>query len=232
MNDSIVTYELRGQVACITMNDGKANALSNTMLSQLASAFDRAESEAGSVLLSGRDGRFCAGFDLKVMMSGPEHALELVMTGGQLLLRLYELGLPLVIACTGHALAGGVLLAATGDTRIGAHGDFKIGLNEVANGMPVPVLAHELARDRLDPRELFAAVTQARIYDPEGAVRAGWLDRVVAPEALAGVAMEEAARLAKLPAGAYSVTKRSLREQTLTYIRDNMKRNLDKLRGQ
>jgi len=224
-----VQYEQRGSVGVITMDDGKANALAHDMIEQLGAAFDRAEKEAKAIVLAGREGKFCAGFDLRVMMSGPKAATDLVMFGGELLLRLYELGKPLVVACTGHALAGGALLAATGDTRIGATGPFKIGLNEVQVGMPVPVLAHEFARDRLAPSELVASVLQARIYDPDAAVRAGWLDRAVAPEALADEALQEAERLGKLPGTAYAMTKRSLRRQTTTYIREQMAANLAEL---
>lgn len=226
MSTELVHYAQAGSIASITMDDGKANALSGAMLDALHTAFDRAEKEASAVVLTGREGKFCAGFDLRVMMSGPEAAIALVKAGGELLLRLYALPLPLVVGVTGHALAGGVLLAATGDTRIGIHGQFKIGLNEVQNGMPVPILAHELARDRLHAAELLASVVQAKIYDPEAAVRAGWLDRAVAPEALAAECAAEAEHLAKLPRAAYAMTKRSLRRQTIEYIRATFEANV------
>lgn len=226
-----VHYSLADHVATIAMDDGKVNALSHAMLEQLEAAIDRAQSEAKALVLAGRDGQFSAGFDLRVMMQGPDAAAALVATGGKLLLRLYELPMPVVIACTGHALAGGVLLVATGDTRIGARGAFKLGLNEVQVGMPVPVLAHELARDRLLPTELFAAVAQAKIYDPEAATRAGWLDRVVDAAEVVATAQAEAARLAKLSATAYAATKRSLRRATIQHIRDSMEANLAELLG-
>src|SRR5690606_35275794 len=114
----------------------------------MGAALDRAEREAKAVVVLGRPGRFSAGFDLKVMMSSPDAARALVLEGGALLLRVLELPLPVVTASTGHAIAGGLLLLATGDVRLGAGGDFKLGLNEVANGMPVPIFAHELARMR------------------------------------------------------------------------------------
>jgi len=226
-----VSYEQHGDVAVITIDDGKANALSPALLDQLAAAIDRACDEAKALVIGGRPGRFCAGFDLRVMMAGPAAAKGMVLAGGALLMRLYELPKPVVIACTGHALAAGVLLVATGDTRIGARGEFKLGLSEVRSGMPVPILAHELARDRLDPRELEAAVVQARIYDPEAAARAGWLDRVVDPDALAAEALQEAERLAKLPANAYAATKRSVRRKTIDYIRSTLDSNLAELTG-
>src|SRR4029079_13155145 len=122
-----LTYSLEDSIAVIRMDDGKANALSVTMIDALLAALDRAEGEAKAIVLAGRDERFCAGFDLRVMMSGPEQATALLTRGSELLMRLYEATLPLVIACTGHALAGGALVVLTGDLRIGAQGAFKIG---------------------------------------------------------------------------------------------------------
>jgi enoyl-CoA hydratase len=222
----LVSFELRGDVALVRLDDGKANAMSEALIAGVGAALDRASAEAKAVVLMGRPGRFSAGFDLKVMMSSPEAARALVMTGGELLMRLYEHPQPLVVACTGHAIAGGVLMLATGDRRIGVSGDFKLGLNEVANGMPVPILAHELARDRLDPRALVEAVLHARLYAPEDALRVGWLDRVVAAEELEERALEEAEALAKLPQPAEAQTKRSLRRATIAHVRATVESNL------
>jgi enoyl-CoA hydratase len=224
--EASVSFEKRGDVAVIRLDDGKANAMSMALIAAVEAALDRAGKEAKAIVIVGRPGRFSAGFDLKVMMSGPEAARSLVMAGGELLMKLYEYPLPTVMAVTGHAIAAGVLMAATGDRRIGAAGDFKLGLNEVANGMPVPILAHELARDHLDPRALVESVLHAKMYDPESAVRVGWLDRVVAPDELEAAAIAEAEALAKLAQPAYGMTKRSLRRQTIRYVRESMEANL------
>lgn len=231
MADELVRYEQADSVAVITMDDGKVNALSPELIAQIDAAVDRAEKDAKAMVLGGRKDRFSAGFDLRVMMSGPQNAAELLKAGGALFLRLYELSKPLVIACTGHALAGGVLLAATGDTRIGVRGDYKLGLNEVQKGMPVPTLAHELARDRLDPRELTASVVQAKIYNPDEAAAAGWLDRVVEEAELADAALAEAKRLAQLPGGAYGMSKKSLRKNTIERIRTGFAAEIAQLGG-
>ncbi len=231
MESSIVQYAQEGPVAIITMDDGKANALSPTMIEAIGAAFDKAEKDAKAVVLAGRPGRFCAGFDLKIMMTGPDNAMKMIMAGGELFLRLYNFPKPIVCAVTGHALAGGVLLAATGDIRIGVRGDFKLGLNEVQNSMPVPVLAHELARDRLTAKELLPAVAHAKIYNPDSAVEAGWLDRAVEGESLAAEALSEATRLGALPSFAYATSKQSLRKQTIDYVRSTMDANLAALTG-
>lgn len=225
---SLVKYESRENVAVLQMDDGKANALSYQMMDDLDAALSRAEKEASAVVLAGRPGKFCAGFDLKTMMAGVDQARALVTRGADCLLRLYTYPLPLVMAVTGHALAGGALVAATGDVRVGVNGPFKIGLNEVQIGMPVPILAMELARDRLAPSHLMRSTLFAQTYDPEAAVVAGWIDEVVAGEALLDTAFGHASRLAQLPRDAYGKTKTILREKTVDYVRrtlaDDMKR--------
>ena len=174
-------------------------------------------------------GRFSGGFDLREMMAGLDQARQLVTRGADFLLRLYQLPVPLVVACSGHALAGGALTVLTGDVRIGVHGPFKIGLNEVQIGMPVPVLAMELARDRLHPAHLAAATLFARTADPDEAVTWGYFDRVVGPDGLRAAALDEASRLAVLPRGAYAQTKIALRERTVRYVRDTLADDMARL---
>ena len=221
-----LTYTLEDSLAVVRMDDGKANALSVEMIDALLAALARAEQEAKAVVLAGRPERFCAGFDLRVMMSGPGPATALLKRGSELLMRLYETPLPLVVACTGHALAGGALVVLTGDLRIGASGAFKIGLNEVSIGLPVPVLAMELARDRLAKAELARATLMAQIYAPDDAVRAGYLDEVVAADALLDRARQEAARLGALPKVAYRATKARLRGATIQHIRGSLEADM------
>ena len=227
MASDVLTYTLEGKTAIVRMDDGKANALSEPMIDSLLEALARAEKEAGAMVLTGRPDRFCAGFDLRVMMSSPDAAKALLSRGSDLLMKLYEAKVPLVIACTGHALAGGALVLLTGDVRIGAEGAYRIGLNEVSIGMPVPVLAMELARDRLVPTELTRATLLAQIYGPTDAAKAGYLDSTASPEAVLELAKAEAARLAGLARSPFEATKARLRGKTIAHIRatlaDDMK---------
>jgi enoyl-CoA hydratase len=224
-----LTYTLDGTTAVVTMDDGKANALSNEMIDGLLAALTRAEGEAKAMVLAGRPERFCAGFDLKIMMSGPANATALLTRGSELLLRLYAAKVPLVIACTGHALAGGALVLLTGDLRIAAQGAFKIGLNEVSIGLPVPVLAMEFARDRIVKPELDRATLMATIYNPDEAQLSGYCDAVVAPGEVIATAKAEAARLGGLASQAFRATKLRLRGQTIKYIRDTMVSDMETL---
>lgn len=224
-----VTYELRDKIAVVTMDDGKANALGYTLMEELDAAYARAAQEATAVVLTGRKGRFSAGFDLSEMMGGIDKVRAMVSRGADTLLGSYLVPLPLVVACSGHALAGGALLLATGDYRVAARGPFRIGLNEVQIGLPMPILAMELARDRLSPAHLTACTLFAEVVDPERALPAGWVDELCAEEALLDTAIAHARRLSALPREAYARTKIALRERTVKYIRATLAEDLARL---
>ncbi|MGF1468861.1 MAG: crotonase/enoyl-CoA hydratase family protein [Sandaracinaceae bacterium] len=225
---SAVHSERIGAVARLTIDDGKANALSAELIDALDSSLVEARAAgAKAVVLRGRPGRFSAGFDLKVMRSGPDAAVALVAHGARFLMDLLLFPLPVVGACTGHAIAAGALTLAACDRRIGVRGETAIGLNEIAAGMPVPIFAHELARARLDPRALTDAVLTSRLYPPEEAAAVGWRDRVVdSLEALDREASAEAERLAELPGGPFAQTKRSLRGPLVEHVRATLEANL------
>jgi enoyl-CoA hydratase len=214
-------------VGRIQLDDGKANALSFAMIEALHAALDIAEKEEGAVVLEGRPGRFCAGFDLSVMGQGGDAMRDLVASGAELCLRLLEFPKPVVAACTGHALAAGILVVACCDYRIGARGAFKLGLNEVAIGLPLPHFAREIARERVSKRHLERAVVHAEIYAPEGAVDAGYLDALAEADALHDAAIQHAVRLSRLDASAFAHTKRALRADAVSRIRDGLARRVD-----
>lgn len=219
---SALQYEQHDTVALIRVDDGKANALGHDLIGALHDALDRA-ADSRAVVMAGRPGRFCAGFDLSVMQGGPDDVRALVQAGAELFLRLYEFPRPVVLACTGHALAAGAIWLMTGDVRIGASGSFKIGLNEVSIGMPVPVFATALAQDRLSRRHLVAATALATVYDPAGAVDAGYLDLVVDEAAVVDVALGRAGELAAgLRTGGFAATKRNLRGATVASVRASL----------
>ncbi len=138
--------------------------------------------------------------------------------GTHLMQRLYLFPKPIVWACTGHAVAAGAILLMTGDVRIGKRGDYKIGLNETAIGLPLPYVGLELARDRLNPAELQAATVMAKLYSPDDAVKAGYLDEATDNDVL-DVALETAAQLAFLDPHAFGETKIRLRQPTIDRIK-------------
>lgn len=215
----LVTYETQDSIATITMDDGKMNALSPAMFAALNGAFDRAAKERAAAILTGRAGVFSAGFDMRVLTAGGRDAADMVRTGFELAERMLAFPTPIVVACTGHALAMGAFLMLSGDYRVGALGAHKIGANEVAIGITMPFFGVEICRQRLAPAHFHRAVVNAEIYTPEDAVAAGFLDRVVPAAELRDVTKSTAARLAKLDPSAHAATKLRAREQALKAIR-------------
>ncbi len=224
---AVVRTSIEGPVAVVDIDDGKANALGFDVLSGIDAALDRAEQDADAVVLVGRPGKFSAGFDLSVMTSGPEGARDLLGRGAEVGLRLFESPLPVVLGVTGHALAMGGILLCCADVRVGAEGPFKIGLNEVAIGMPVPAFAVEICRDRLSPRGFTRAIQLARIHSPAEALEAGFLDEVVEADAVRDRAVEVAAELAdRLHRGPFRATRRTVRSALAAELRAQLAADL------
>ena len=146
----------------------------------------------------------------------------MVDAGARFLLKSYLFPKPVVIACSGHAIAAGALMALTGDYRLGAAGEFSLGLNETAIGLPLPVFGRELAKDRLDNRALTNAVINATFYSPEDAKTVGFLDEVVAEGPLLDQALDVAERLKQLDAAAFRAIKSELRADTGDRIRQSL----------
>jgi enoyl-CoA hydratase len=207
-----VTLVQDGDVAVITLDDGKANALSFAVLDGLNEALATAEASAKAVVLVGREGKFSAGFDLKVMTGSIEDARSLLSGGALLGLRLFEFPMPVVLGVTGHALAMGGILTTTADYRVGAEGNYKLGLNEVAIGMPVPSFGVELCRDRLSPAWFTRCVQNATLCSPAEAVEAGFLDEVVGLDGVETRARSVAAHLAEtVHPGPFRMTRQTIR---------------------
>ncbi len=215
----LASYELDGRIATITIDDGKVNAFSIQMLRALHAAFDQAERDAAVVVLGGRENYFSAGFDLKGFAAGPDQLLEMLTLGATLAERVLSFPTPVVVSCSGHAVAAGTFLPLAADARIAADGPFRIGLNEVKIGLTVPWFAIELARQRLHPAHFDRAVVNATMYSPREAVVAGFLDQVVPAEDLHAASLQAAEALAELDPAAHTATKLRVRAGALKAMR-------------
>jgi enoyl-CoA hydratase len=226
-----VVYELHDSVATITMDDGKVNALSLSMLDAVDSALDRADSEAAAVVLAGRHGIFSGGFDLKVLRAGGPDAVAMLRRGFELAERLLGSPLPVVAACPGHAVAMASFLLLSADYRIGVTGPYRITANEVAIGLTMPRAAIEICRQRLAPAPFNRAVILAEVFSPEQATTAGFLDQVVEASALRSTALAVAGGLAALDPRAHRGTKRRVRRPLLAALRAAIEEDMAELAG-
>ena len=219
------TYELVNEVAVLKLDDGKANAFSPDMIATVNGLLDRAEKEAKAVVLTGRDGIYSGGFDLRVIRGDdPQAAVDMRLGGTRLMMRLYGLPLPLVIAASGHAIALGAFCLLTGDYRIGTAGEFRIGLNETSIGMSLPPFGLMLARDRLSKRYLTRATMGATMFSSDEAKDAGFLDEVVPKENLRQRALNVATSYLALDGTAYASVKQGLRGESIATVLDGLDR--------
>lgn len=211
----LITYHAEDGIATLTLNNGKVNALSPELIALFNTLLDRAEEARCVVIVTGQPGILSAGYDLKVMTSGPAQAIALVSAGSALARRLLAHPFPVIVACPGNAVAKGAFLLLSADYRIGVEGPYKICLNEVQIGMTMHHAGIELARDRLRRSAFHRSVINAEAFDPHAAVDAGFLDRVVPIEQLQEAALGVARALKKLNMLAHKNTKLKVRKALL-----------------
>ena len=214
-----VDSERIDNVLCISVDDGRANAFSLSLFLAISEELAAAESDPniGAVVLAGNQKVFFAGFDLDVINSGdPKAIAEMVSSGGALIRQAYGASVPVVAACTGHAVAAGALMLCGCDYRVGVDGPVKIGLNEVAIALTLPRWALLIVSERLSKRHLQVSVVNAQIVDGPGAVDAGFLDEVTSQHQVVKRALEVAQGFAEeLDKNAYASTVRNLRGDLL-----------------
>ncbi|AAY91129.1 crotonase/enoyl-CoA hydratase family protein [Pseudomonas protegens] len=211
----LISYHLEDGIATLTLSNGKVNAISPDVIAAFNAALDQATADRAVVIITGQPGILSGGYDLKVMTAGPKEAVALVTLGSTLARRLLSHPYPVIVACPGHAVAKGAFLLLSADYRIGVEGPFSIGLNEVQIGMTMHHAGIELARDRLRRSALHRSVINGEMFDPQSAVDAGFLDKVVAPDELQGAALAAARQLKKINMVAHKNTKLKVRKALL-----------------
>ena len=219
MTTNLVHYRLDDSVATIRIDDGKRNALSPAVFSEIYDAFDQAEADNAIVIVTGRDDVFSAGFDLNVMNRGGPGAIRMLKMGYSLPARVLDYPRPVIAACNGHVLAMGVFFMLAADYIIGTRGDFKISANEVAIGMRMPRVAAAMLEHRLTRASYQRAVTLAEYFDAEAAMNAGFFDELVEPDALMNRANALAEEFKALDPRAHKDSKRQIRAALIRRLR-------------
>ena len=211
----LISYQLEDGIATLTLNNGKVNAISPDVIVAFNAALDQAVQDRAVVIITGQPGILSGGYDLKVMTSSPQNAVALVTAGSTRARRMLAHPYPIIVACPGHAIAKGAFILLSADYRIGVEGPFNIGLNEVQIGMTMHHAGIELARDRLRRSAFHRSVINGEIFNPEGAMDAGFLDKVVPAEQLMATAVAAAQQLKKINMTAHKNTKLKVRKAFL-----------------
>jgi enoyl-CoA hydratase len=207
-------------VTVLTADRPPVNAMNLELLDELVTTVEQLAADVPAALvLAGRPGAFSAGVDLKAVPAyEPDEQRRMVEGINAMALGVYALPCPVVCAITGHAIAGGFVLAVCGDHRV-ASSEGRYGLTEFKVGVPYPQGAIGVVRAELTPAAARILVLGNRLVDAEECRRLGAFDEVVEPGAVVDRAVEVARELAELPANVYARTKAELRADTLERLR-------------
>ena len=221
----VTTTEGEG-VTVLTADRPPANAMDIEFLGQLGDAVESLAADVpNGLVLAGREGVFSAGADLKAVPGyGPDEQRRMVEGINRMALSVYGLPCPVVCAITGHAIAGGFVLALCGDHRV-ASSEGRYGLTEVKVGVPYPQAAIGVVRAELTPSAARVLALGNRLVDAGECVRLGAFDEAVAPGTVLDRAVAVARELSDLPSGVYARTKEELRGATLASLRDAARRD-------
>jgi enoyl-CoA hydratase len=225
----LVSYQFADGIATLTLCNGKVNAISPDVIASFNFALDRALQDKAIVIITGQVGILSGGYDLKVMMSSPQNAIALVTLGSLLARRMLTHPYPIIVACSGHAIAKGAFILLSVDYRVGVDGPFTIGLNEVKIGLTMHHVGIELARDRLCKSAFQRSVINAEMFNPQSARDAGFLDSVVPAVELMNTALAMAQQLKNINFLAHAGTKLKVRKKLLETLEQAIE--MDKIQG-
>jgi len=214
-----VRVEEHGDVALVRVDRPPANALDLELLNEArAAAEELSASGPGAVVLTGREGFFSAGVDLKLVPVLDADGRRTMVDGvNRLMAAWYSFPHPVVCAVNGHAIAGGMILALCGDYRVGCT-QGKLGLTELRAGVPYPAVPLAIVRAELSAQAARVLALRAHLVDPDEALALGLVDELAAPEDVLERALVVAGEMAELPARAYWDTKRELRAEAIDLI--------------
>ena len=221
-----ITRAVEDGIATLTMDDGKVNAFDLAFFDELDARLDECAEDA-AVVLAGRSGMFSAGLNMKVMASaGDEEIAQLLTRFGEVMFRVWLEPRPVVAAATGHAIAGGTILAMVSDHAVAADGDFRWGLTETTINFPLPDWIIAIARGNVRTDRLDDLLLPGQMVGPAEAVEVGFADVVASPDAVVAQAQTRARELAQLPRLTYAETKRRLRKPAVDAVSGNMSEDM------
>tara|TARA_B100001063_G_C16606040_1_gene473289 strand:- start:122 stop:811 length:690 start_codon:yes stop_codon:yes gene_type:complete len=208
MSEKLATLNKDGNISTMILDDGKANVFSSQMSKDVNDCLDEVATDEGCLIITGREGMFSAGLDLKTIQSGDiELIQEMSISAFKLLARIFSFPRPVIAACSGHGIALGTFLLCCCDYRIGVKGDFMVGANEMRTNMVIPDPILELIKFRVSQSHKYRAVLGAEMYSLDKAIEAGLMDEIVPADSLMHAANEKAKDLSTMGHPSYSMTK-------------------------
>ncbi|MFY9561397.1 MAG: enoyl-CoA hydratase/isomerase family protein [Terriglobales bacterium] len=220
-----------GAVRELRLDRPPVNALSPELIVALRKAVQAASSDGvRALVLSGSPGRFSGGLDVPLLLGLDRVAMAVLWREFYALLgTIAGSPIPIVAAITGHAPAGGTVLALFCDWRVMADGDYKIGLNEVQVGIPLPPVILAGARRLVGPRQAERLAVTGGLFSPHEALGIGLVDELAALERVVDLAVESCQHLLALPAEAMTSTRRLARADLVAIFEADLEPELQRV---
>ncbi len=224
-----IQYKKENNIAVITMDDGKANAMDFEFFKQMNDALEKTEKDsAKALIIAGRPGFYSGGLDLKLIPTLPIEDFDaFVETFANTMLRVYAFPIPTIAACTGHAIAGGTILSFACDRIVAQNGPYKIQMNEMLTGLPIPAWMFLIARSAISSRLETEVLLHARIFSPQEALDRNMIDILVDEgDDILASASSLAKEFFSINQTAYAVTKKRMRDPEIKHVLDLLKDEL------
>ena len=209
MTRKLATLKQINDISIITLDDGKANAFSYEMIATLNDLLEQVPRDAGSLIITGREGIFSGGFDLKTLATGDMQKInQMAQLGYRLLLELFSFERPIIAAVSGHSIALGLFVTCCADYRIAIDGQYICQANEVRNHMDIPTQIMEILKARVNKNYFYPAVYHSDAYSMRDSIAVGYIDEVVPEGTFMDRVMAKAEELSSLPHPYYINTKK------------------------
>ncbi len=220
-----------GAIRQLRLDRPPVNALSPELIVGLKKAIQAAPGDdARALVLSGAPGRFSGGLDVPLLLGLDRPAMAALWREFYALLGAIAAStIPIVAAITGHAPAGGTVLALFCDWRVMAEGDYRVGLNEVPVGIPLPPVIMAGLRRLVGPRQAERLAVSGGLFSPHEALALGLVDELVAPERVADRGVGWCQSLLALPAEAMTLTRRLARADLVSIFEDDLEPELQRV---
>ncbi len=193
----------------VIMDDG-ANALDLPLLDALTErlAALKASGAPPVLLASSHPTVFSPGWDLKALADADRAQVGAVLGAfNRLILDVFSYPGPTAVAITGHAVAGGCLLAMAADLRVMGSGRPRLGFAELNLGVPVPSASVRMLKARMGAGVVDEVVLGGDGCNAERAHALGLVHRIAPVEQVVVVADRELRKLGSKPTQAYAATK-------------------------
>jgi len=220
---ALIKAEYHDNVTVLRLNREITNAINLTLVNALAGKLKETRKNPnvlGCVIASSNEKFFSIGFDIPELIKlSKEDFREFYHSFNQLCIDLYTFPKPMIAAITGHAVAGGCILALCCDYRFIAKGNKLMGLNEIKLGVPIPYPADRILYELVGYRNARDIVDTGEFFPPEKLLDMGVVDKVFPMEKMLPKAIEKMQSLSTMPHHGFRKIKQNRTEKVVTQIR-------------